>query len=85
MRLVSARIAINGTNTHRNVFVAATKCPICMEALYQGPASVTILYLCRHVVHLRCVSGGENVSHYQDPIVSRVQGTGQDISGKIAL
>lgn len=56
-----------------------------MEALYQGPASVTILYLCRHVVHLRCVSGGENVSHYQDPIVSRVQGTGQDISGKIAL
>lgn len=70
---------------HRFHFPASTKCPICNESLYHGPTSVTVHFLCRHVVHLRCVSGGENVSQLQDPIVSRVQGTSPDISGKIAL
>lgn len=46
---------------------------------------MTMFFLCRHVVHLGCVSGGEGMSRHEDPILSNVQDLRQDISGKIAL
>ncbi|KAI5121199.1 hypothetical protein M0805_006000 [Coniferiporia weirii] len=64
---------------------AATKCPICTLALYQNPTSATVLFLCRHVVHLSCVKGGEGLLRYQDPILPSLSSAKQDIGGKIAF
>ncbi|PAV21458.1 vacuolar assembling VPS41 [Pyrrhoderma noxium] len=64
---------------------ASSKCPACSQPLYQGNGSGTVLFLCRHVVHLTCVKGGDRVSRHHDPILSNVLGNKQDISGKIAF
>lgn len=69
----------------KHPYLASSKCPACSQPLYQGNGSGTVLFLCRHVVHLTCVKGGDRVSRHHDPILSNVLGNKQDISGKIAL
>lgn len=57
----------------------STRCPICSLPILEEPDSAALLFLCRHVVHLRCVRGGENVEYYSDP------GKNRGVSGRIAL
>ncbi|KAL5487517.1 VPS41 [Sanghuangporus weigelae] len=69
-----------------------SKCQFCSQPLYQSSVSTstssttTVLFLCRHVVHLTCVKGGERLSRLQDPVLSNMLSGGkQDVGGKIAL
>ena len=67
----------------------ATPCPICGQALYQGSQSVALLFLCRHVVHSHCASGGEGLPRQFDNSFVGLSGfgvnDGRSISAKIAL
>jgi hypothetical protein len=66
----------------------ATPCPVCGEGLYQGSQSFTLLFLCRHVVHAHCASGGEDVPQQIDTsFVVGLSGLddGRSIGAKIAL
>lgn len=58
--------------------IAATRCPVCSLSLLQDPNTVALLFLCRHVLHLHCVRGGENIPYYSD------LGKNRGVSGKIA-
>ncbi|EJD01725.1 vacuolar assembling protein VPS41 [Fomitiporia mediterranea MF3/22] len=64
---------------------AASKCLFCNLPLHQGPTSATVLFLCRHVVHLSCVKGGDRLSRQQDPVLSSILGGKQDVGAKIAF
>jgi len=58
-----------------------THCPICSQSLEQRPHSLTLLYLCRHVVHASCVAPDETLREWID----HSAGGTQRIGGKIAL
>lgn len=60
---------------------------LCSEPLQQGVGSVTMLFLCRHVVHLKCVRGGDGLAWTHDSVFSNLSDEGgrQDVGGKIAL
>jgi len=63
-------------------------CPICNLPLKQSPQSLVLLFLCRHVVHAGCVSGGDDLPSQPDPILVSVgiSGPGErGVSGKIAF
>jgi len=64
---------------------AKAQCPICSLPLQQSPQSLVLLFLCRHVVHGGCVSGGDDLPSQPDPILVSVGMGGQGLSGKIAL
>jgi vacuolar protein sorting-associated protein 41 len=66
---------------------AKTICPICSLPLLSTPPSLLLLFLCRHVVHAGCVSGGEDLPHQPDPalIGMGVGIGGRGLGGKIAL
>ncbi|KAH8118877.1 vacuolar assembling protein VPS41 [Phellopilus nigrolimitatus] len=63
---------------------AATQCPVCAEPLHAGPAGATMLFLCRHVVHLRCVKG-TGPARPPDAVLARIGGSRQDVGEKIAF
>ncbi|RXW18809.1 hypothetical protein EST38_g7044 [Candolleomyces aberdarensis] len=80
---------------------AKSKCPVCGEPLLlhsplgetgvAATSSLTLLFLCRHVVHAHCASGGNHLPLPTDPILRGIgyggdsgRGTG-GISGTIAL
>ena len=67
----------------------ATPCPVCGQALYQGPQSIALLFLCRHVVHSHCASGGDGLPRQFDNSFVGLSGfgvnDGRSISAKIAL
>ncbi|KAF9458458.1 hypothetical protein BDZ94DRAFT_1270495 [Collybia nuda] len=67
---------------------ASAVCPICSCSLRDSPQSLVILFLCRHVVHASCVSGGDNLPVQPDPVLRGI-GLGKainvGISGKIAF
>jgi hypothetical protein len=47
-----------------------------------------LLFLCRHVVHAACVSGGDQLPARPDPMLRGIGiggSSGSDLSGKIAL
>ncbi|KAI0068486.1 vacuolar assembling protein VPS41 [Artomyces pyxidatus] len=51
---------------------AKTPCPICDLPIYDSPTAVALLFLCRHVVHARCVEGGDKLPPPPDPAVASV-------------
>lgn len=62
-------------------------CPVCNGQLQELPQGVVLLYLCRHVVHARCVQGGDNIPSQPDPVLRGI-GMGsaeRGINGKIAF
>ncbi|OCH94458.1 vacuolar protein sorting-associated protein 41 [Obba rivulosa] len=59
---------------------AKTPCPICSLPLYQTPNTLTLLFLCRHVVHAHCVGRGDEFAD-----LDHLGGSYQHISGRIAL
>ena len=69
-----------------SVDIGKTPCLICTLPLRQTPQSLVLLFLCRHVVHARCVSGGENLPRQPDLALASVimGGAARGVSGKIA-
>lgn len=70
------------------VFIAKTPCPVCSRPLQETPQALLLLFLCRHVVHAACVSGGDQIPHQPDPVLRGIGlgGTAsRGLSGKIAL
>lgn len=70
-------------------FLTGTRpCPICTEPLQQSPQALIMLFLCRHVVHASCVSGGDHLPPQPDPVLRGVGiagPSGRGMSGKIAF
>ncbi|EIN11015.1 vacuolar protein sorting-associated protein 41 [Punctularia strigosozonata HHB-11173 SS5] len=62
---------------------AQTRCPICREPIVRMPQSLTLLFLCRHVVHAGCVHGLEDLP--QDPESTLIGISGRTISSKLAF
>jgi len=63
-----------------------THCPICSLPLHQNPQGLVLLFLCRHVVHAKCVNGGDSLPHQSASTVFEMRmGNGRSISGKIAF
>ncbi|KAK7061202.1 vacuolar assembling protein [Favolaschia claudopus] len=67
-----------------------TTCPICSRALLETPQTLVIMFLCRHMVHAKCTSGGEHVPEQPDPALRDVgfgmgDTLGRGLSGKIAF
>ncbi|KAI0315153.1 vacuolar assembling protein VPS41 [Amylostereum chailletii] len=77
---------------HRNqtggfFLTAKTPCPICEEPIQDSSTSVALLFLCRHVVHARCTSGGDMIPPPPNAAMASVTLGGsptRGISGKIA-
>ncbi|KAF8076857.1 vacuolar assembling protein VPS41 [Lyophyllum atratum] len=66
---------------------AKSICPVCSHALQENPQSLLLLFLCRHVVHSHCASGGDQLPHQPDPALRGV-GMGSaalGVSGRIAF
>ncbi|KAF8882653.1 vacuolar assembling protein VPS41 [Mucidula mucida] len=64
------------------------KCPICTRSLQEAPQTLMILFLCRHVVHASCCSGGDDLPPQPDPVLRGVGilgSSGRGLSGKIAF
>ncbi|KAF8211727.1 vacuolar assembling protein VPS41 [Mycena galopus ATCC 62051] len=67
---------------------AKTTCPICSRSLQETPQALVILFLCRHVVHAACASGGDNLPEQPDPAlrgVGMADSVARGLSGKIAF
>ncbi|CAA7259453.1 unnamed protein product [Cyclocybe aegerita] len=63
-----------------------TPCTVCSKSLQDTPQTLTLLFLCRHVVHATCVSGGEYLPLPVDPILRTLEGgASRGISGSIAF
>ncbi|TFK47011.1 vacuolar protein sorting-associated protein 41 [Heliocybe sulcata] len=63
-----------------------TLCPICSKPLQRFPQSLVLLFLCRHVVHASCCSGGDNLPHQPGHGLAGLGLTGgRSLSGKIAF
>jgi len=71
------------------VWVAASSCSFCTRLLQDTPQGLTMLFLCRHVVHATCVSGAEQLPLSLMPFSSFPGldggGAGRGLSGSIAL
>jgi hypothetical protein len=68
------------------LLVAKTICPICSLPLLSAPPNLILLFLCRHVVHVGCVKGGEDLRDLPDAMpIGMSVGVGiRGIGGKIA-
>ncbi|KAJ7583660.1 vacuolar assembling protein VPS41 [Mycena floridula] len=67
---------------------AKTKCPICQRLIQSAPQELILLFLCRHVVHVSCVSGADNLPPRLDPILRGIgigDAAARGLSGKIAF
>lgn len=66
---------------------AKSSCPICSRSLQENPQGLLLLFLCRHVVHAGCASGGDQLPQQFDPALVGIGlgGNGRGIAGKIAL
>ncbi|KAG5644802.1 hypothetical protein DXG03_007624 [Asterophora parasitica] len=75
------------SNQTSGFFLAGkAKCLVCSRLLQEGPQSLVLLFLCRHVVHAHCAKGGDHLPQQPDPALRGVGiGGSQGISGKIAL
>ncbi|KAI0807975.1 vacuolar assembling protein VPS41 [Fomes fomentarius] len=76
---------------HRNqtsgFFLSAkTPCPICNKPIGQIPHRLSLLFLCRHVVHADCVDHDAELPHQPDPTLVGMGIGGQPgLGGKIAF
>jgi hypothetical protein len=92
-RRVASSSHVSPLNVHydtqdANYPAAKAQCPICNLPLQQSPQSLILLFLCRHVVHAGCASGGDDLPSQPDPILVSVGISGpaeRGLSGKIAL
>jgi len=69
-------------------YLAATTCKLCARLLQDTPQALTMLFLCRHVVHASCVNGAENLPVMSTPFstfLSLNGGAARGLSGSIAL
>ncbi|KAJ7174299.1 hypothetical protein C8R46DRAFT_1080579 [Mycena filopes] len=67
---------------------AKTACPICARSLQETPQALVILFLCRHVVHAACTSGGDHIPSQPDPAlrgIGMADSMARGLSGKIAF
>ncbi|KAJ7638224.1 vacuolar assembling protein VPS41 [Roridomyces roridus] len=67
---------------------AKTICPICSRSLQETPQQLVILFLCRHVVHAACTSGGDQLPEQPDPVLrgaGMADTLGRGLNGKIAF
>lgn len=64
---------------------AATPCLICSLPLHDSSQSLTLLFLCRHVVHASCASGGDDLPPQPAPALLGIGSPTRGLSGKIAL
>lgn len=50
-----------------NNTAADSNCAICNDPLYQATEtrSLAVAFLCRHVVHLKCIRGGDAVNQQE--------------------
>ncbi|KAF4619821.1 hypothetical protein D9613_004777 [Agrocybe pediades] len=74
-------------NQSSGFFLSPTSvCKICSRTLHDT-TSLTLLFLCRHVVHASCVDGAENLPlQTPDPFLSSITGSSsRGISGSIAM
>lgn len=71
------------------VWIATSLCNLCARLLQDTPQGLTMLFLCRHVVHATCVSGAEQLPLSLTPFSSFPGldggGGGRGLSGSIAL
>ena len=70
------------------IHVAKSVCSLCSRLLLNTPQELIFLFLCRHVVHASCVSGGDNLPLPPDSLLRHLEpgsfGT-KGLSGTIAL
>lgn len=67
---------------------AKSVCSLCSRPLQSTPQELIFLFLCRHVVHASCVSGGDNLPLPPDPILRHLEpesSATRGLSGSIAL
>jgi hypothetical protein len=67
---------------------AKSSCSLCSLSLQTMPQELIFLFLCRHVVHASCVSGGDNLPLPPDPILRHLEpgsSAAKGLSGSIAL
>ena len=70
------------------IYAAKSTCSLCSRLLQSMPQELILLFLCRHVVHASCVSGGDNLPLPPDPILRHLEPGGsaaRGLSGSIAL
>ncbi|KAF7301087.1 Vacuolar assembling protein [Mycena indigotica] len=67
-------------------------CPMCTQPLVETHQRLVILFLCRHVVHASCTSGGDRLPPQPDPVLrgagmadSSPYSVARGINGKIAF
>jgi hypothetical protein len=63
-------------------------CSFCSRPLQIMPQELILLFLCRHVVHASCVSGGDNLPLPPDPILRHLEpgsSAARGLSGTIAF
>ncbi|EKM55080.1 uncharacterized protein PHACADRAFT_142974 [Phanerochaete carnosa HHB-10118-sp] len=58
-------------------------CPVCGDSLIESSQSLLLLFLCRHIVHARCMSKSELLQHHTE--VGHSLGGRAGIGEKIAL
>ncbi|KAF8165888.1 vacuolar assembling protein VPS41 [Crassisporium funariophilum] len=65
---------------------AKSICKLCSRPLHDTAHAITLLFLCRHVVHATCVSGGEQLPLPPDPVLRSLEGnSARSISDSIAF
>ena len=67
---------------------AKSICSLCSRPLQTVPQELILLFLCRHVVHASCVSGGDDLPPPPDPILRHLEPGSfatRGLSGSIAL
>ena len=67
---------------------AKSACSLCSRPLQTMPQELILLFLCRHVVHASCVSGGDDLPLPPDPILRHLEpgsSAARGLSGSIAL
>jgi len=65
--------------------VVKTLCPVCGRQLQENPQSLILLFLCRHVVHASCVSGGDQLPIRSDFAIEVAAPSSQGMSERIAM
>ena len=60
--------------------IGKSVCSLCSRPLRSSPRELIFLFLCRHVVHASCVSGGDDL-----PLPPDASSAARGLSGSIAL
>jgi vacuolar protein sorting-associated protein 41 len=64
---------------------AASPCPICQKPIQQAHQDLILVFLCGHMVHAHCTSGGEGLpKQMESSLMGAGLGVGRDLGAKIA-